>query len=73
MMLRRRKYLSDVNATPINLSLIKIKLVLSIDLNPNTAFQHRTFIYLDFLRAGRGSVVGMTTAYGLDGPGIESQ
>ena len=46
-MLKSRKYLLDVNTTPVNLrSLSKIKPVISSDLNPNTAFQHSTFVYL---------------------------
>ena len=34
---------------------------------------HQTFISSTDVKVGRGSVVGIATGYGLDGPGIESR
>jgi hypothetical protein len=34
---------------------------------------HHTFISSIEVKVGRGSVVGIATGYGLDGPGIESR
>jgi len=52
---------------------IHLKFYFRISHNPFKNTHTHTYTYIYILNCGPGSSVGITTGYGLDGPGIESR